>query len=664
MWRGGSPAVATGPVAEEPEELPSLPEITSGGNPVLPELPPPPLDGYSLTPDMLPPPLDPPPPLPKVNPSAEPEVDPAPRLSIRFTGDSRFGVTIAPGGSDDSSNNGKRLTYSPDGATNNTCLMVDYHEVLFGGTHGRTLRRNCDGEGPYEAVWEYRGIQVTQTIKLAPGDVSRRMDMLQIAYQLENSSQQSHSVGLRAVMLDTLIGNNDGVPFIVPGSENIVTEPATYRREEIPAFVRLGTRRPGESRCGGQHRLAPREGERPGEVVLSHWPGGAAGWKYDCTPPLANDSAIGLYYKPQRLAAGKTRAFSFTYGLGSISSMQTKNPRLSLTAGGPFRAGSKFWLVALIQNPRAEQTVPLMLPNGVSLGDGETPSKRVTAGSGYSQLSWLLQLAPACPHDVEVKACLDPGGTEEKQVLRIEGPKPRLLLVAKKSVPAGKSLWLTAVVQNPHAGRTRWDVLPEGISLKKDEQPVKPVGDSTNPAQVSWLVQNRAHSPWRQGSQGPAGTGCRREQAHASSGSAHNPVDADRQGTGSGREGLLGHGSRTTRSERAAGAVTLSEGLSLGEHEQAAKVIEADASLVQLAWLARSAAALRGDVECRHAGTGSSRAQASLRVERPSSRLIVVAKDTAQAGKSFWVVAGPVPPAGTVGDHCPSAWLGPGPKRV
>ena len=84
-------------------------------------------------------------------------------------------------------------------------------------------------------------------------------------------------------MLDTLIGDNDGVPFIVPGREGIVTSTLEMRGNEVPDFVR-SLERPDLSSPGVivDINLVPAEGEaRPGELVLSHWPGENADWNYD-----------------------------------------------------------------------------------------------------------------------------------------------------------------------------------------------------------------------------------------------------------------------------------------------------------------------------------------------------------------------------------------------
>src|SRR5205807_661814 len=116
---------------------------------------------------------------------------------------------------------GKQLTYSPDGATNNTRVMVDGLAPIFGDSAGETVERWHTGPGGSMVIaWSFRNVLVRQTLRLVPGDVSQRIDTVRVTYELKNTGRRAREVGLR-VMLDTLIGDNDGVPFIIPGREGI-----------------------------------------------------------------------------------------------------------------------------------------------------------------------------------------------------------------------------------------------------------------------------------------------------------------------------------------------------------------------------------------------------------------------------------------------------------
>ena len=52
-------------------------------------------------------------------------IDGTPRVQIHTTPDGRFGLVCLSGNPDDGTDDGKRLTFSPEGKTNNTRVMVD-----------------------------------------------------------------------------------------------------------------------------------------------------------------------------------------------------------------------------------------------------------------------------------------------------------------------------------------------------------------------------------------------------------------------------------------------------------------------------------------------------------------------------------------------------------
>lgn len=444
-----------------------------------------------------PPPIDPepepePPPPPVVLPAPEslPPIDPTPRITVNFLQPGRFGIVTTSGNPDDDSDDFKRLTFAVKGDTNNTRLWVDSATpmVLTDQLGGEDTLRFA-AEQRRETLGNYRDIQVTQVVELTAGDISRRMDTVRVLYHLKNTSSADHTVGLR-VMLDTLIGNNDGVPFIVPGVDGIVTQATSFRGEQVPDFVRA-LERPDLASPGVivDIGLRARDAERPSEVVLAHWPGGEAEWNYE-RAPLRRDSAAGLYYEPRPLKPDEQRTVGFTYGLGTISSTKTRNAKLSLTAGGPFRSGGQFWVVALVQNAKAGQSVKLTLPDGMKLGDKHTPVQSVTAGADVTQLSWLVLIDRSLIGNAELKATLEPDAAEERQSLTIQPRDARLTVIAKGPVQSGKPFWVVAVVQNPRAGQTAELQLPAGLTLDPKHTASKPVPTNSEYAQVMWLVRS------------------------------------------------------------------------------------------------------------------------------------------------------------------------------
>lgn len=421
-----------------------------------------------------------------------PPPDPTPRILVRFDRWMRFGITTTSGNPDDPTDDLKRLIFNPDGSTNNARLWVDGRTPNMGSSEGRLTESPSDadaGDGTSSGCWSYQDVHVTQTIRIIPGQTSRRMDTAQVDYLVENRGAGGHDVGFR-IMLDSLIGDNDGVPFIVPGRQDLVTEPVVFRGDQVPDFVRAlevpDLRQPGVIVDLG---LRPDEGERPDEVWLTRWPGSSARWDYDRTGPFGRDTAVGLLYAPRNLEAGGRRQFRFTYGLGSISSTVTKNARLSLTAGGPFRADGKFWLVALVQSPQAGQQVRVELPAGLRLAAGHDAGKPVATGREYSQLSWLIEIDPAALGGHLMRAALLPEGIEESQSIVVEPSDAALVLRVPQPVRSGRSFWVTALVRNPQPGQSVELVLPAGVTLADREQSAKPVATGQKYAQVNWQVK-------------------------------------------------------------------------------------------------------------------------------------------------------------------------------
>jgi hypothetical protein len=417
-------------------------------------------------------------------------------VRVQTTPDGRFGLVTLSGNPDDPYDDNKRLTFHNLGGTNNTRVRVDGDSPLFGGPEGATVMPvRAEADGAHVMVWEYRGVKVRQRLQIVPGDISRRADSLRVTYTLENTAQTSRSVGLR-VMIDTLIGDNDGVPFLVPGRQGIVTGPLTLDGPAVPDFVQSLERgnldSPGVVVDIG---LSSAEGEeRPGTLTLTHWPGEEAGWDYRRSDPFDSDTAVGIYYPTRTLAAGASRSMGFSYGLGMLSSTASRNASLSLTTSGATRSGASFWLMVLVKNPRQGQSVTLTLPAGLTPHRPASPRQPLSAGGPYTQLSWLIDVAPTTLGPVEIAAALEPVGVTERQRLNVQPPDVQLSLLPHGPYRAGHPFWVSALVRNPRAGQAVMLSLPDGLTLTGGGAATQPLTSEavTHAAggyvQLNWLV--------------------------------------------------------------------------------------------------------------------------------------------------------------------------------
>ena len=306
----------------------------------------------------------------------------------------------------------KQLTFSPTGITNNTCVKLDGEECLLGSEPGKWLTRKAPlgkGRQGLRSVWVYpdEKVHVTQTVEVVRGEQTGNVDTCRVGYLLENRDNEEHTVGLR-FLLDTLVGSNDGAPFIIPGRSALCETSADFKgADRVPVFVqaleRLDFKKPG---VVAHLQLKVPGLEPPGRVTLGAWPDqealkgfrGARGTNTLWNVPVASfqdthDSAAVLYWAEKKLPAGARREVGFTYGLGNFAGDRTG--KLGLILAGPFQAGGNLTVLALVKGPEEDQTVTLKFPPELPLAKGEKATKTVAlpaeGGSDVTAVTWTLR---------------------------------------------------------------------------------------------------------------------------------------------------------------------------------------------------------------------------------------------------------------------------------
>jgi hypothetical protein len=193
-------------------------------------------------------------------------------------------------------------------------------------------------------VWQAGGVHLVQRVYFASPPDTGRPDAAVIEYAITNSSGSALSAGVR-IMLDTMIGDNDGAPFFVPSWGVLTTEhdfgsaaiPDYWTAWESPTFDPDGLKARGILRISGM--------TTPNRVVVAHWdsalcPGAGAGlyssvWDYAPNPEISItcDSAVALFYNPVMLAPGQTRTIRAYYGLVAPNSGADLAPDVAALAG-------------------------------------------------------------------------------------------------------------------------------------------------------------------------------------------------------------------------------------------------------------------------------------------------------------------------------------------
>ncbi len=326
----------------------------------------------------------------------------------------------------------KRLTYDVLGRSNNTVLRIDGDDRLFGenapaqfpGAPGRWdgMAQPLEQNRPWQregarSTWVYdeSKLAISQVVEVVPGEQSHLLDTCLVRYRIENRDSKAHRLGLR-FLLDTFIGSNDGVPFLIPGSPALCDSKHQFdSADDVPDFVQAlehedltkpGTVAQVQFRLGGGI-------DAPDRVTLGAWPDKnltryypnlrgrlrqqLSGWDVPVLPMKTMrppDSAVVIYWNERALAPGATREVGFLYGLSDLASAEGQG-KLALTVGGPFLPGGTFTLTAYVRNPQAGQKVALTVPPGFEIVAGGTdqavPLPPAGTASPNSPVTWRIR---------------------------------------------------------------------------------------------------------------------------------------------------------------------------------------------------------------------------------------------------------------------------------
>jgi hypothetical protein len=341
-------------------------------------------------------------------------VDTEPRLGIQFADDRvTFGITMLKEYDPKEQDKHKRLTFDEAGKTNNTCIRIDNFEYLFGvKDFGNFLPKRklvmLKKDRSWESQFEFtrQRVRVTQTVALVPGEQSQILDTCLVRYTINNRSSSPHKIGLR-VLLDTFIGANDGVPFVIPGQPGLLVNKRKFDEKDIPDYIQA-LENADLANPGTVAHIALRipDVEPVERMVIAAWPGEKARWDWEPEAmnrdPRKPDSSVALYWPEREMKPSEKRELGFTYGLGTLSAEGAGG--LALTVGGDFRPNQVFTVTAYLKKPQAGQIVRLSLPSALSLAPGVESEQEVTGGGEYTQVSWRVRAEAVGDYMLEATA--------------------------------------------------------------------------------------------------------------------------------------------------------------------------------------------------------------------------------------------------------------------
>jgi hypothetical protein len=362
-------------------------------------------------------------------PNSPVPIDPQPRVEYRFNGDMRFGLTVVkdPQGRATS----KALTYASDGGTNTTVVRIDGKDAYFGDGAGKWLAKEetipvdpiWEAPAGKQSVWRTGKLQITQMlqvipskqpVELAKGGPRRLLDTLLIRYRIENKNDKVHAVGLR-FLLDTMIGNNDGVPFIVPGLPHLIGAKASAdfgKIKEVPDFVQALEKPDLKDPGTVAHLTLKLDGlMAPDRVLLTRYQRDQP-WEIP-VQNIENDSAVVLYWNPRDLLPGQTREIGFAYGVGSFASVAGQ---LGVSVAGSFYKGELFSITAFVREPAKNQSLTLQMPSPLQLVEGKAKQVLGPSKDGAALVTWKIKATQSGDFPLEIQSSTGP---TEKRVITI-----------------------------------------------------------------------------------------------------------------------------------------------------------------------------------------------------------------------------------------------------
>ena len=355
-------------------------------------------------------------------------------LSVKFSDDQRFGLSISGQHDPKNRRDNKKLTFEYNGFTNNTIVKIDDSDFYFGRSGGQNRWLKKNEEVVPDRYWRstmrmggIKNVVVTQNVMLVPGS-SKQLDTALIFYTIKNEDTSDHFVALR-MMLDTYIGANDGVPFTVSGEKGFLTTLRVFPDKKLPDYIEA-VENPNEdpAKRGTVARLGLKDIRLPGitidepvKLVVCRYPQNPQqGWDWQYAPMNAGDkpdSCVVLYWGEERvLKKGGTRHVGFTYGLSTLGQLPGSGTpaggNLLLSVPDNVYENKEFVVTAYVYNAREGEKVTLELPDGLSLADGESAEKAVSETARRTTVFWKVKAGKKGSYDIKATSPKSKTSTE------------------------------------------------------------------------------------------------------------------------------------------------------------------------------------------------------------------------------------------------------------
>ena len=223
--------------------------------------------------------------------------------------------TVAGDPNSDTDDNARLLFGHPGSETGQTLIRVDGTDYYFHDyvTGVRFSGNQCTATASID------GLTVQQILTLTTNPYTGLADVVKIRYSYRNDSGRARQVGVR-IMLDTMLGQNDGAPFRVNGAD--VTSELELSGSRVPQYWQSfdSLEQPNVTATGF---FWFSNEERPDKVQFAYWPeiyGSEWNYQVSGSQSLVGDSAVAAYFNPRTVAPGGSYSVVTYYGVSGFSS--------------------------------------------------------------------------------------------------------------------------------------------------------------------------------------------------------------------------------------------------------------------------------------------------------------------------------------------------------
>lgn len=233
----------------------------------------------------------------------------------------RFVVSTTQGDPLIKTDDNKKLLFERFGeVTSYSTLKLDGKNVVFGNTNGSIIRQTSS-QKRMEFAWGYEDLNITQTLTLVEGITTGREDSVRVEYVVYNSGSKSHTVGMR-ILLDTMLGSNDGTPFSVPGYGAVTTD-TEFTGESVPTYWYAFDNIRTPAVCS-LATVKIYEYKSPDRIVFSNWNRMydsywdvklLKGRGFSPNALATPDSGVAVFWEPVKVDSYKSVKYAICYGL-------------------------------------------------------------------------------------------------------------------------------------------------------------------------------------------------------------------------------------------------------------------------------------------------------------------------------------------------------------